>query len=310
MTRYIGISTVGLLALLVGACEATDTNTATGANEEALSAEDGGAPVKGFRGHGRRGPLPQAIEACANLEDGASCSFDSPRRGNVEGTCMDHPRVDGLSCVPEGRFGKGRFGKGQGHGFRGPPPQAVEACANLEDGASCSFESRRGDSVEGTCMDHPRVDGLSCVPADRFGKGRFGKGHGRGFRGPPPQAVEACANLEDGASCSFESRRGDSVEGTCMNHPGLDSMSCVPEGRFGKGRFGKGFGRGHGRGGPPPESVDACANLEIGAACSFEGCTGEMQGTCLEHPRRGGVACAPEGHFGHGFRGGLGAAQQ
>lgn len=33
----------------------------------------------------------------------------------------------------------------------GPPPEAIEACEDKAEGDSVSFETRRGDSVEGTC---------------------------------------------------------------------------------------------------------------------------------------------------------------
>ena len=33
----------------------------------------------------------------------------------------------------------------------GPPPEAIEACENKSEGDTVSFETRRGDSVEGTC---------------------------------------------------------------------------------------------------------------------------------------------------------------
>lgn len=52
---------------------------------------------------------------------------------------------------------------------------------------------------------------------------------GRG--GPPPEAVDACANLTEGAACSFEGRRGELVEGQCGMPPhGEEVMACMPEG--------------------------------------------------------------------------------
>ena len=50
----------------------------------------------------RRGPPPEAIEACANLTEEAVCSFTSPR-GDVTGQCMVSPKdSETLSCRPEG----------------------------------------------------------------------------------------------------------------------------------------------------------------------------------------------------------------
>lgn len=33
----------------------------------------------------------------------------------------------------------------------GPPPEAIEACEGKSEGDSVSFETRRGDILEGTC---------------------------------------------------------------------------------------------------------------------------------------------------------------
>lgn len=50
-------------------------------------------------------------------------------------------------------------------------------------------------------------------------------------QGPPPEAIESCANLSEGDSCSFTGRRDDTVEGTCMSPPeGDDELACAPEG--------------------------------------------------------------------------------
>jgi len=48
--------------------------------------------------------------------------------------------------------------------------------------------------------------------------------------------------------------------------------------------------------GPPPEAIEACANLSEGDACSFSGRHGEVEGTCIV-PRRDeeALACTPEG---------------
>ncbi len=58
-------------------------------------------------------------------------------------------------------------------GRRGPPAEAFEACAEAEEGASCSFYGRRDEALTGTC-EFRRVD-FVCVP----------EGHGR--RGGPPR---------------------------------------------------------------------------------------------------------------------------
>ena len=169
MARIIQIMSVSVFGLILGACEVgTEGNSNVEGNEQALSGDDGSED--GRRGRGRRGPPPEATQACSGLEEGASCSFDG-FRGNVEGTCTNHPRVDGLTCMPEGRFGKGR-----GRGHRGPPAQATQACSELEEGASCSFDCSRCGNVEGTCQSHPRRDGLTCLSEEGRGRGhRFGR---------------------------------------------------------------------------------------------------------------------------------------
>ena len=48
-----------------------------------------------------RMPPQQAIQACQDKQQGASCSFDAPR-GTVNGTCRNIP--NGFACIPEGRM--------------------------------------------------------------------------------------------------------------------------------------------------------------------------------------------------------------
>ena len=187
MTRLAVLSLLSTLATLTGACVTTGSEGAGGSNTtEALTAGDGGQADAPNRWRGRRGPPPQAIEACAESEEGAACSFEG-RRGNAEGTCTTCPRTEGLVCTPEGRgWGRGKAGRHGRHGrrgHRGPPPQAVEACAESAEGATCSFEGRRG-AAEGTCATCPRTEGLVCTPEGRgWGRGHHGS---RGRRGPPP----------------------------------------------------------------------------------------------------------------------------
>jgi hypothetical protein len=47
-------------------------------------------------------------------------------------------------------------------------------------------------------------------------------------KGPPPEAIEACANLQEGDAVTFETRRGDTLSGTCMMID--DQLAAVPEG--------------------------------------------------------------------------------
>lgn len=48
--------------------------------------------------------------------------------------------------------------------------------------------------------------------------------------GPPTVAIEACANAEQGNSCSFSGRRGETIQGTCRTGPnGEEQLACAPE---------------------------------------------------------------------------------
>lgn len=59
---------------------------------------------------------------------------------------------------------------------------------------------------------------------------------GRGRRGPPSAAYEACAGKKAGDACSFECRRGH-VEGKChLRYDGR--LSCVPRERGPRGPWG------------------------------------------------------------------------
>ena len=60
--------------------------------------------------------------------------------------------------------------QGGGNGQRGPggqPPQeAISACDGQEEGASCSFDTPRGDTAEGTCQNTPDGEYFACKPTD------------------------------------------------------------------------------------------------------------------------------------------------
>lgn len=91
-------------------------------------------------------------------------------------------------------------------------------------------------------------------------------------RGPPPEALEACKSLSQGASCEVTTRRGEILAGTCQIPIG-NQLACVPEGHSERGQRPppRESGRGHtedentrpnqtartnnrGRGGPPPRT--------------------------------------------------------
>lgn len=63
----------------------------------------------------RRGPPPEAIEACQAQSVGDSCGFVSPKGNDIEGVC-EIMGADTIACLPDNRppHGKGKPG--------GPPP--------------------------------------------------------------------------------------------------------------------------------------------------------------------------------------------
>lgn len=72
-------------------------------------------------GNQRRGPPPQALEACEALVEGDPCSFTGRNEEQLSGNCFS-PREDILACRPEGHEGRGH-GQGKGYGRRGEGQQ-------------------------------------------------------------------------------------------------------------------------------------------------------------------------------------------
>lgn len=60
-----------------------------------------------------------------------------------------------------GGGGRGRGGKGPG---KTPPKEAIAACQSKSIGDACSFEGRRGESMEGSCIEVE--DQTVCAPED------------------------------------------------------------------------------------------------------------------------------------------------
>ena len=61
----------------------------------------------------------------------------------------------------------------------------------------------------------------------------FARGQGRGPKGPPPEAIEACEGKSAGDSVEFTGRKGETLEATCQEKDG--QLAAVPVG----GRRGK-----------------------------------------------------------------------
>ncbi len=49
-------------------------------------------------------------------------------------------------------------------------------------------------------------------------------------QGPPPAALEACADQTQGASCSFTTRNGNTIDGSCITPPNQSALACAPQG--------------------------------------------------------------------------------
>lgn len=154
---------------------------------------------------------------------------------------------------------------------RGPPPEALQACSGLSEGAACAFTHREHE-LTGTCRTGPQGGALACAPA--------GMGPGA-HRGPPPaESVAACQARATGASCSF-SFDGRAHTGTCGPTPDGASMACRPARPEG------------GPHGPPPEALAACASSSAGAACTVTIHGQPLSGTCVAGPSGEALACHP-----------------
>ena len=94
--------------------------------------------------------------------------------------------------------------------------------------------------------------------------------------GPPAEALQACASLAVGATCSF-TVDGRQLSGTCRTGPNGEAAACMPDHPHG----------------PPPEAFQACSGLQEGAGCTVTLGQGQMEGTCRAGPDGGPLACAP-----------------
>jgi hypothetical protein len=161
---------------------------------------------------------------------------------------------------------------------RGPPPEALQACAGLASGAACSVVLG-GQALAGTCDTPPDGSALACRPASMPPPPQ-----GRGpHRAPPREALAACASLTADAACSF-TLGSHSVSGTCATPPDGSALACRPSGPP------------PGHHGPPPEAVAACASLSANASCSFAHGSSTVTGTCVAPPdaSSGALACRPD----------------
>lgn len=49
-------------------------------------------------------------------------------------------------------------------------------------------------------------------------------------QGPPQEALDACASSTQGAACSFSLSNGNTVDGSCITPPNLNTLACAPQG--------------------------------------------------------------------------------
>jgi 4-amino-4-deoxy-L-arabinose transferase-like glycosyltransferase len=57
-------------------------------------------------------------------------------------------------------------------------------------------------------------------------------------QGPPPEALSACANSTQGASCSFTAQNGNTISGSCITPPNQSGFACAPQGMIPQGQGG------------------------------------------------------------------------
>lgn len=170
---------------------------------------------------------------------------------SVIGLILEHNAASRIGNV--GGPGSGPQNGGMQDGNQRPgnaPQQALDACANQAQGAACSFTLPNGNAINGSCVNPPNLNQLACAPQGIMPQngGQPAQGsqpqpaNGQPARqGPPQAALDACANLTQGASCSFQGINR-AVNGACVTSPnGGDQLACAPQGELsGQGPAGQG----------------------------------------------------------------------
>lgn len=116
----------------------------------------------------------------------------------------------------------------QAYAHRSPPQEIIDACSDKAEGDVCSFVTPKGDTVEGTCDQLREIDTLACRPDEAPPK-MDGEDRSMGPKGPPPEAIEVCFSKAVGDVCTFETPRGDGVEGSCESLSDSDVIACKPD---------------------------------------------------------------------------------
>jgi 4-amino-4-deoxy-L-arabinose transferase-like glycosyltransferase len=87
-------------------------------------------------------------------------------------------------------------------------------------------------------------------PQQNPGQGQQGQ-----FQGPPPAALEACSGQTQGASCSFSTPNGNTINGQCITPPNIAELACAPQGMIpGQAPNGQPAGGSNGQNGGAPFS--------------------------------------------------------
>jgi hypothetical protein len=202
------LSLVGLsvgMVLAVACSQETEPNN--GSQAQSLAVEEGQAiPAP-------PGPPPEAIAACIDLEDEASCTVTLGER-TIEGTCRKGPGPDDkVACAPNDRPPPPPPPP------RKPPKEAFDACEGKTAEAACTVTLGER-TIEGTCRKGPD-DKVACAPNDRPPPPRPPK--------PPKEAFDACEGKTAEASCTVTLGER-TIEGTCRKGPD-DKVACAPNDR-------------------------------------------------------------------------------
>ncbi len=149
------------------------------------------------------GPPPEARAACASLQEGAACSFTTPR-GQLSGTCRNVP--EGKVCVPAGDpQGPGMGQPGMGQPGMGQPGMG-------QPGMGQPGMGQPGMGQPG--MGQPGMGSAGMPPPSG------------GFRGAPHGANIAAGNP---AAIRVASRVPDTHQGSCFDDSGI--APCPQRGR-------------------------------------------------------------------------------
>ncbi|MBI5951528.1 MAG: glycosyltransferase family 39 protein [Chloroflexi bacterium] len=171
---------------------------------------------------------------------------------SVMGLIFGHNGISRLGNLRGGGGGQTppKAGSNPQQGTRpgGAPQEALDACANLTEGTSCSFTQANGNTINGSCITPPNLNALACAPQGMNQPN--GQNQLLGRQTAPQQAVDACAESTQGAACSFNLQNGNTINGSCIIPPNSTDLTCAPQGMIPQGQQGQGQPP-NGQGGTP-----------------------------------------------------------